>query len=69
MKLNPFPIENLRTIPQFIDAPGCFIKKDVAEIIFSNGIDERIIQNVMKELKRPFNNSTQQIRPLIGKGK
>jgi hypothetical protein len=33
--------------------PTCTIKTGNAEIFFYNGIDERIIQSVMRELKNP----------------
>ena len=36
---------------QYTDAPSCVIKTDVAEIAFFNGVDERIIHTIMKELK------------------
>ena len=38
-------------LSQDTDAPACVIKTDVAEIAFFNGVDERIIQTIMKELK------------------
>lgn len=34
-----------------IASPSCVIKTDVAEIAFFNGVDGRIIQTIMKELK------------------
>lgn len=33
-------------------APSCIIKTGKTEIIFFNGVAERIIQTIMKELKR-----------------
>ena len=33
-------------------APACIIKTPVGEISFFNGVDESIIQIIMKELKR-----------------
>ena len=33
------------------DVPSCIIKTAETEIFFFNGVDERIIQTIMKELK------------------
>lgn len=42
------------TIPAtFSSNPTCTIKTSNAEISFFNGIDERIIQTIMKELNNP----------------
>ena len=35
---------------QFSSGPSCVIKTATAEISFFNGVDERIIQTVMREL-------------------
>ena len=35
---------------QYTATPGCIIQTAVAEITFFNGVDERIIQTIMKEL-------------------
>lgn len=52
VKLNPLPIEPSpnHSIPCTAE-PSCVIKTAVAEISFFNGVDERIIQTIMKELK------------------
>ncbi|MEK4231389.1 hypothetical protein [Solibacillus sp. FSL H8-0538] len=36
--------------PQFHSDPSCVIKTATAEISFFNGVDEHIIQTIMKEL-------------------
>ena len=36
--------------PQFPSEPSCVIKTTGAEISFFNGVDERIIQTIMKEM-------------------
>ncbi|MEX3748371.1 MULTISPECIES: hypothetical protein [Lysinibacillus] len=36
--------------PQISPEPSCIIKTTSAEISFFNGVDERIIQTVLKEL-------------------
>lgn len=52
VKLDPLPTETSSFhSSQYTAAPGCIIKTAVAEIAFFNGIDERIIQTIMKELK------------------
>lgn len=52
VKLNPLPTESitLRSSHE-IASPSCVIKTTVAEIAFFNGVDEHIIQTIMKELK------------------
>lgn len=37
---------------QYSTGPSCVIKTTTAEISFFNGIDERIIQTIMKELNK-----------------
>jgi len=46
------PIHNTTSIqsPQQQSGPSCVIKTATAEISFFNGVDERIIQTIMKEL-------------------
>jgi len=52
VKLNPLPTEPITFHPtQDTAAPSCIIKTDENEILFFNGVDERIIQTIMKELK------------------
>ena len=52
VKLDPLSTGTSSSHPsQYADAPSCVIKTDVAEIAFFNGVDERIIQTIMKELK------------------
>lgn len=53
VKLDPLPIENssIRSFQQTA-GPNCVIKIATAEISFFNGVDEHIIQAVMKELIR-----------------
>ena len=36
--------------PNYPASPSCMIKTATAEISFFNGVDERIIQTIMKEL-------------------
>ncbi|WP_375199717.1 hypothetical protein [Bacillus sp. RS11] len=36
--------------PQYSDCPSCVIKTAIAEISFFNGVDEHIIQTIIKEL-------------------
>ena len=50
VKLDPLPTET-SSFHSSHAAPGCIIKTAVAEIAFFNGVDERIIQTIMKELK------------------
>ncbi|MEK5079367.1 hypothetical protein MKX73_10630 [Solibacillus sp. FSL W7-1436] len=52
VKLDPFPVEtsSIHSI-QYTTEPSCVIKTAAAEISFFNGVDERIIQTIMKELK------------------
>lgn len=52
VKLDPLPTESatLRS-PNDTVAPSCIIKTAETEIIFFNGVDERILQTIMKELK------------------
>ena len=38
--------------PQYSTSPSCVIKTTTAEISFFNGVDERIIQTIMKELNK-----------------
>lgn len=46
------PIHNTTSVqsPPQQSSPSCVIKTATAEITFFNGIDERIIQTIMKEL-------------------
>ena len=49
--LDPLPTENIATYtPQQTAEPNCVIKTATAEISFFNGVDERIIQTIMKEM-------------------
>lgn len=52
VKLDPLPTES-STLHSTHDvaAPSCIIKTAETEILFFNGVDERIIQTIMKELK------------------
>ena len=52
VKLDPLPVEpsSIHSI-QSTAEPSCVIKTVTAEIFFFNGVDERIIQTVMKELR------------------
>ena len=52
VKLDPLPTEStsFRSSHE-IASPSCVIKTAEAEIIFFNGVDDRIIQTIMKELK------------------
>ena len=52
VKLDPLPTESA-TLHSSYDtaAPSCVIKTIGAEIILFNGVDERIIQTIMRELK------------------
>ncbi|MGM9928195.1 MAG: hypothetical protein ACI35P_09620 [Bacillus sp. (in: firmicutes)] len=38
--------------PQFFSEPSCIIQTAGAQISFFNGVDERIIQAIMKELNK-----------------
>lgn len=52
VKLDPLPVEiSSNHSTQYTTEPSCVIKTAVAEISFFNGVDERIIQTIMKELK------------------
>ncbi|KGR80637.1 hypothetical protein CD30_19575 [Ureibacillus massiliensis 4400831 = CIP 108448 = CCUG 49529] len=51
VKLDPLPNEtSSNDSPKFLDSPSCVIKTATTEITFFNGVDERIIQTIMKEL-------------------
>lgn len=51
IKLDPLPVENYSFhSSQYTAEPSCVIKTAAAEISFFNGVDERIIQSIMKEL-------------------
>lgn len=52
VKLEPLPTKSA-TLHSSHDtaAPSCIIKTAQTEIFFFNGVDERIIQTIMKELK------------------
>lgn len=53
VKLDPLLAENSSAHSfQHTAGPSCLIKTATAEISFFNGVDERIIQAVMKELNR-----------------
>ena len=52
VKLDPLPTESATLRSSHDTAiPSCIIKTAETEIIFFNGVDERIIQTIMKELK------------------
>ena len=52
--LHPENNSTSATIPAALSSnPTCTIKTGNAEISFFNGIDEHIIQTVMRELKNP----------------
>ncbi|NHC40410.1 hypothetical protein G6549_10540 [Bacillus sp. MM2020_1] len=54
VSLHPENNSTAATIPAALSSnPTCTIKTGDAEISFFNGIDERIIQTVMRELKNP----------------
>ena len=51
VKLDPLPIATSSFhSSQISAAPACIIKTDISEVTFFNGVDERIIQTIMKEL-------------------
>ena len=51
VKLDPLPVETSSfQSSQYTVGPSCVIKTTAAEIAFFNGVDERIIQTIMKEL-------------------
>lgn len=51
VKLDPLPIEiSSFHSSQYTAEPSCVIKTAAAEISFFNGVDERIIQTIIKEL-------------------
>mgnify|MGYP003456481190 CR=1 FL=1 len=51
VKLDPLPVETSSfNSSQYTTEPSCVIKTAAAEILFFNGVDERIIQTIMKEL-------------------
>ena len=51
VKLDPLPIETSSFhSSQYTAEPSCVIKTAAAEISFFNGVDERIIHTIMKEL-------------------
>ena len=47
--LDPITDESSNHSPQY-SGPSCVIKTTTAEISFFNGVDEHIIQTIMKEL-------------------
>ncbi|KSU86083.1 MULTISPECIES: hypothetical protein [Priestia] len=52
VKIDPLPaLTTSNHAFQYTTEPSCVIKTAVAEISFFNGVDERIIQKIMKELK------------------
>lgn len=52
VKLDPLPTESTTLHSAYNEvAPNCIIKTAETEILFFNGVDERIIQAIMKELK------------------
>ncbi|MFJ7640669.1 hypothetical protein ACQKL0_19825 [Peribacillus sp. NPDC097264] len=52
VKLDPFPTETTSFhSSEYTAVLGCVIKTAEAEITFFNGVDEHIIQTIMKELK------------------
>ncbi len=52
VKLDPLLVETTSNHSiHYTAEPSCVIKTAVAEISFFNGVDERIIQSIMKELK------------------
>ena len=51
VKLDPLPVETSSFLSSKNNAgPSCIVKTVAAEIAFFNGVDERIIQTIMKEL-------------------
>lgn len=51
--LDPITEESIfANSPQISSDPSCIIKTANAEISFFNGVDERIIQTIMKELNK-----------------
>ena len=51
VKLDPLTNETTSNYsPKYHTDPSCVIKTATAEISFFNGVDERIIQTIMKEL-------------------
>ena len=51
--LHPITDEPSSTyLPQSFPGPSCVIKTAIAEIAFFNGVDERIIHTIMKELNK-----------------
>ena len=52
VKLDPLQTEtsSFRSSPDTA-APSCVIKTAVVEVSFFNGVDESIVQTIMKELK------------------
>lgn len=51
VKLDPLTNEmSSNHSPKYLASPSCVIKTATAEISFFNGVDERIIQTIMKEL-------------------
>ena len=51
VKLDPLSVETATFYSsQYTAEPSCVIKTAAAEIAFFNGVDERIIQTIMKEL-------------------
>lgn len=51
VKLDPLPTETISTDSlQHKIVPSCVIKTAAGEISFFNGVDEHIVQAVMKEL-------------------
>ena len=71
VKIDPLPALTASNHSiQYTTEPSCVIKTAVAEISFFNGVDERIIQTIMKELKELWNGIlriealTEQVRQL-----
>ena len=52
IKLDPLRTESATSRSSHdTTAPSCILKTAETEILFFNGVDERIIQTIMKELK------------------
>ena len=52
VKLDPLPTESATFHSAHdVAVPSCIIKTASTEILFFNGVDVRIIQTIMKELK------------------
>ena len=53
VKLDPITNETISfNSPGYFSAPSCVIKTATVEVSFFNGVNERIIQTVMRELTK-----------------